>query len=508
MSAVIFEQTQAHQQTNVLPQHMSNPPPPQQQPSMTLGVLLQVCNKLIGVPINNIQLLLQHDIPNQCAAVEAGLNTAVHTYPHLTEQLQPYIQRITQKKIQIDILLQQTQLQQRLLNQSHNQQQSNHPLNHHQQQQQQYNQQQHRQTIPVQSHLSPHSIQSQSPQTMKLQPSIPAVTPLPAVQPQTQHTSQVDLNKLMFHEPGNRYIKIRKLRATLFGNVTLFKDTHTDTLVAVKLSNKELMAKRVTSKGKPVSENPLDEMIYMRQLNAPLNNSLQHNSSLLAGSKYVLRLLDECDDGINIWTVLEFAQEGELFDYVESCDGRLDPDLVRRLFIEMVQGVQYMHTQGVCHLDLSLENLLLTGDHDMPDLKICDFGLARFIQCQTINGVQHELPYSPAVGTKPGKLGYMSPEVFAGLPFSGTISDVWSMGVILFILLTGVPPYEVPSTSDGRFAMIINPAHGVSTLLQRWNMLDKLSVDALDLVNRMLATPDRRITVQQIMQHPYVTKQK
>ena len=76
----------------------------------------------------------------------------------------------------------------------------------------------------------------------------------------------------------------------------------------------------------------------------------------------------------------------------------------------------------------------------------------------------------------------MSPEVFAGLPFYGTLSDVWSMGVILFILLTGVPPYEVPSLSDGRFAMIMNPSQGVKTLLSRWNMLDKMNDSALDLV--------------------------
>jgi len=360
-------------------------------------------------------------------------------------------------------------------------------------------------------------------------------------------TPQLSLHHRIFHDPGSRYQKIRKLRATLFGNVTLFRDTWSDDMVAVKLSSKELMAKRVTSKGKPVSENPLDEMKFMRQLNQPLNAAQQNRDAknmheirlpdngfaikslddVAEGAKYVLRLVDECDDGINIWTVLEFCSEGELFDFVEQCDGRLDPELVRRLFVEMVKGVRYMHAQGVCHLDLSLENLLLTGDHNQPDLKICDFGLARFIQFQPTSsspnkmnaagtvitsGVNDghttkvEVPYPPAVGTKPGKLGYMAPEVFAGLPFMGTLCDVWSMGVILFILLTGVPPYEVPSSSDGRYAMIMSSPQGLATLLQRWQMLDKVPKDALDLVSKMLAAPDKRIPVVDIMRHPYVSR--
>ena len=388
------------------PPHMQSQPtqpqtppiPVQQQSQMTLGTLLQVCHKLLDYPLNNINLLMSHDILTQLNAVEAGLNTAITTYPHLTQQLEPYIKSVKHKKQQIEVLLHQARRQQQI--QVQQQQQHQQQYNIQQQQQQIYQQQQQQQQQPYpQQHnhqlggaptLPVHHPSSQPPSHQHLQY---ASHPLP-----DSTTLTVTLDRLMFHPPGNRYLKIRKLRATLFGHVSLYKDTLTGDLVAVKLSSKELMIKRVTAKGKPVSENPLDEMRFMRKLNEPLNkNNIENDThNILSGAKYVLRLLDECDDGSNIWTVLEFAQEGELFDYVEQCDGRLDSNLVRRLFIEMVYGVQYMHIQGICHLDLSLENLLLTGDHDMPDVKICDFGLARFLQYDM--NTHHELPYAPAVG--------------------------------------------------------------------------------------------------------------
>jgi len=331
------------------------------------------------------------------------------------------------------------------------------------------------------------------------------------------------------------------LRETLFGKVRLCIDIKTNERVAVKLSKKEMVVKKTTTGGKHVAENPLAELDFLRRIargpeghvpdKCPISvvstvaqraiyaETAKFKSSTLVGSKYVLHLLGQCEDAEFFYTVLEFCEKGEFFDILIK-QSKFSDDMAAKYFIQMLYGVAYMHACGIAHLDLSLENCLMDAD---DNLKICDFGVARFIPytCDK-NNVHalakqgdvysefnpHKLPHAYEVSfpgssrNKPGKLGYMAPEIFSGRSFYGTQADVWSMGVILFVMLLGVPPFQLPTNSDQRFNLIYKG--DTFRLLQAWKLQNTVSKDAIDLLNQMMAPPEKRITVQQIMQHPWL----
>lgn len=213
------------------------------------------------------------------------------------------------------------------------------------------------------------------------------------------------------------------------------------------------------------------------------------------GQRHVLQLLDECEDDQDLWTVLEFCGKGEFFDIVCAAQ-RFDERTARNYFIQLAQGVAYLHAHLICHLDLSLENMLM-DDNDM--LKICDFGVARLM---SLDSNRHLVAYPGIQKNKPGKIGYMAPEMFAGHSFYGHLCDVWAMGIILFISLTGVPPYQLPALSDQRFRLIYT-GH-LHKLLAAWQMTNIMSAQAQDIISKMLCPPAQRLNIQQVLAHPFV----
>lgn len=160
---------------------------------------------------------------------------------------------------------------------------------------------------------------------------------------------------------------------------------------------------------------------------------------------------------------------------------------------------------GVCHRDLSLENVLVNDD----TCKIIDMGMClRIPYCDpNTNGItdvakgKHRRRLMKPQGVC-GKHNYMSPEVFANTDnFDGFSIDLWAAGVILYIMLTGFPPYDQASITDQRFELIVTGRLGEQ--LRNWDI--SLSDEAYDLMQRMLQMkPDKRLTLSEIMAHPWI----
>jgi serine/threonine protein kinase len=161
---------------------------------------------------------------------------------------------------------------------------------------------------------------------------------------------------------------------------------------------------------------------------------------------------------------------------------------------------------GVCHRDLSLENVLVDEQNCVIiDMGMClripyDNGTSESEIVDVIAGKRRRLMKPQGVC---GKHNYMSPEVYNNVDnFDGFAIDLWAAGVILYIMLTGFPPYDQASLTDERFKLII---HG--QLVQQLNHWDIFpSAEAGDLLQRMLRLhPRDRLTLAQIMSHPWVT---
>ncbi|CAL9106217.1 unnamed protein product [Musa textilis] len=184
-----------------------------------------------------------------------------------------------------------------------------------------------------------------------------------------------------------------------------------------------------------------------------------------------------------IFFVMEYVRGGELFARV--ADGPLPEDQARRYFRQLISAVHFCHGRGVFHRDLKPENLLL--DHN-GDLKVSDFGLSALPDQLRQDGLLH---------TQCGTPAYVAPEVLRRRGYDGAKADIWSCGVILYVLLAGFLPFQ-----DENLVRMYRKVLKAEYKIPPW-----FSGDACRLLSSLLvADPEKRISIPAIMQHPWLKK--
>ena len=138
--------------------------------------------------------------------------------------------------------------------------------------------------------------------------------------------------------------------------------------------------------------------------------------------------------------VLEYVSGGELFDYI-AIGGRFTETVCRTYLFQLFNAVNYMHSKGFAHRDIKPENILVTA-HNV--LKLADFGFATLLEGKDHSGLLH---------TKLGTEGYMAPEISTKI-YEGVKTDIFSCGVILFIMYTASPPFERAIPNDPFYRLI------------------------------------------------------
>merc|ERR550514_1318878 len=141
---------------------------------------------------------------------------------------------------------------------------------------------------------------------------------------------------------------------------------------------------------------------------------------------------------------MELAQDGELFSRVINA-GSLSEEQARPYFKQLMEAVAYLHSQGVVHRDLKLENVLLANDK----CKVCDFGLAHVYESDGAGGFKLS-----SLREVCGSKSYCAPEVLEGRGYDGFPTDVWSCGICLFAMLAGFFPLDEASGADWRFERV------------------------------------------------------
>lgn len=194
-----------------------------------------------------------------------------------------------------------------------------------------------------------------------------------------------------------------------------------------------------------------------------------------------------------MWICLELAEGGDLFDKIEPDLGISDNQLVRFYFKQLINAVQYLHLDcGVAHRDLKPENILLDSS---GNLKLADFGLATVFRSKK-NGVRKSFDL---VGSPP----YMAPDLLKRKEgYFSWKSDIWSCGILLFVLLTGTTPWYEPTLNDSWYSSFI--AQDSKSLEGSWS---KLGLDELNLLRKILQPDsDNRIDVNGIKNHHWVNQ--
>lgn len=205
------------------------------------------------------------------------------------------------------------------------------------------------------------------------------------------------------------------------------------------------------------------------------------------------------EDAIWRWIAMEYAEAGDLFDKIEA-DVGVRQDIAQVYFVQLVSGVSFMHSKGVAHRDLKPENILLSED---GSLKLADFGMATMFEYKGQRKLSSTLCGSPP---------YIAPEILAcgrgdrkpssGAKYSPDLVDLWSCGVILFVLLVGNTPWDEPSQSSWEFQEYVrNNGRSCDALWER------VPSEALSLLRGMMSIdPEKRFSFAQIRQHPWYTR--
>lgn len=197
----------------------------------------------------------------------------------------------------------------------------------------------------------------------------------------------------------------------------------------------------------------------------------------------IVKLFEVMATKSKIFFVMEYVRGGELFNKVAK--GRLKEDMARKYFQQLISAVGFCHARGVYHRDLKPENLLLDEN---GDLKVSDFGLSAVSEQLQQDGLFHTFCGTPA---------YVSPEILGRKGYDAAKSDIWSCGVILFVLMAGYLPFH-----DQNLMAMYRKIYRGEFRCPRW-----FSPDLANLLKRLLETdPKTRITIPEIMENKWFKK--
>ncbi|GAB4827682.1 CBL-interacting protein kinase 18 [Ancistrocladus abbreviatus] len=258
-----------------------------------------------------------------------------------------------------------------------------------------------------------------------------------------------------------RYELGRLLGQGNFAKVYHAKDIKSGLSVAIKIIDKE----KVLKPG--LDEQIKREISVMRLVRHP----------------NIVRLYEVMASKDKIYIVLEHAKGGELFNKVAR--GRLKEDIARWIFQQLISAVDYCHSRGVYHRDLKLENLLLDED---GNLKVSDFGLSALAESKRQDNLLHTICGTPS---------YVAPEVVSRRGYDGAKADIWSCGVILYVMLAGHLPFR-----DSNLMELYRKIRKADYKCPNW-----FPPEARKLLSKILdPNPNTRISISKIMENSWFRK--
>ncbi len=242
-----------------------------------------------------------------------------------------------------------------------------------------------------------------------------------------------------------------------FGKVNIGLNVLTGRIVAIKSFNKKNI----------ISESSKKKILYETNL----MRGLFHPS--------VTKILETFESENYMLIIMEYISGGNLQNFVKK-RRKLGEKTAKILFRQIIQGIKYIHSRGIVHRDIKLENILL----DLNNIiKICDFGVGKLIKPSTILKDQCGTPV------------YMAPEIIKGQGYHGFPVDIWSAGVALYIMLSGTLPFNKDKEKGLEYNILNNEIAKINGV----------SEDANNLLKNILEKdPNKRYTANQILEHPWM----
>jgi len=245
-----------------------------------------------------------------------------------------------------------------------------------------------------------------------------------------------------------------------FAVVKVGKDRKTGERVAVKLVNKSLVEKEET-----------------------LANEIGILGSIDHPNVVNMKAIFDTED--TLFIVMELMEGGELYEEIVKRKTFTEKD-ASEITRQLCEALSYLHDRGIVHRDLKLENLLLKKKNKL-EIKLADFGLSKLYSGQ-------------ALQTACGTPFYVAPDVLLGTGY-GPAVDMWSVGVLIYVLLSGRLPFAADSDAE-LFRLII-----AGNLVWKTPQFDTVSAEGKDLIKKLIVVePDDRWTAKQALEHPWIKK--
>ncbi|XP_050783748.1 MAP/microtubule affinity-regulating kinase 4 isoform X1 [Gopherus flavomarginatus] len=254
------------------------------------------------------------------------------------------------------------------------------------------------------------------------------------------------------------------------GNYRLLKTIGKGNFAKVKLARHILTGREVAIK-----------IIDKTQLNPTSLQKLFREVRIMKGLNHpnIVKLFEVIETEKTLYLVMEYASAGEVFDYLVS-HGRMKEKEARAKFRQIVSAVHYCHQKNIVHRDLKAENLLLDAD---ANIKIADFGFS------------NEFTLGSKLDTFCGSPPYAAPELFQGKKYDGPEVDIWSLGVILYTLVSGSLPFDGQNLKELRERV----------LRGKYRVPFYMSTDCETILRRFLVlNPAKRCTLEQIMKDKWI----
>ena len=198
----------------------------------------------------------------------------------------------------------------------------------------------------------------------------------------------------------------------------------------------------------------------------------------------IVKIFQIKEDTIYIYIIMEYI-ENNLFFYILK-NKYLSEEESSFYFFQIISGIDYIHSQGIVHRDLKPENLLI---NKTGNLKIIDFGLSNYY-CKD----------GKLLSTSCGSPSYTAPEIILGNKYDGFFIDIWTIGIILYIMVCGCFPFEDKDNKNALFKKI------VKCKVEYPKFIPKNAKDLLEKI--LVCNPEKRINLQEIKEHPFYLKGK
>ncbi|KAK0617419.1 kinase-like domain-containing protein [Immersiella caudata] len=316
-------------------------------------------------------------------------------------------------------------------------------------------------------------------------PEAPAPPPAASNGPDDHHRESGDPSKSSSSRPSKH--RYRTVIPAPSGNYSFIKTIGQGSMGKVKLAKKEgtgeLVACKIIERVSPDDGRQSREEREKADAAREDRNAREAAIVSLLNHQYICGLRDNLRTRWHWYMLFEYVNGGQMLDYIIS-HGKLKEKQARKFARQIASAVDYCHRNSIVHRDLKIENILISKT---GDIKIIDFGLSNLFSPDEDRRLK----------TYCGSLYFAAPELLQAKPYTGPEVDVWSFGVVLFVLVCGKVPF------DDQYM----PALHLKIKKGAVDYPNWLSPECKHLISRMLVTdPRQRATMHEVMNHPWMVK--